>query len=1433
MDPNRDAQDHPAPAQRRPRAPTITIDTTAATSTPDVPHDARANLGASPTSPQEDAISPSTVVDPAAAQWIASQNMLAAQDPHARPELRAETSFDSRDSRPRSPHNVSSPITARGNDRAFLSVPTTARSRRNSVDDDLDTSRSFVSSQGDTLAVSGSNAEKTGFHSHHLSNDKLMKDDTALQPDQGKEGDFQVDNNPFAFSPGQLSKLLNPKSLAAFYRIGGLAGLEKGVQSDRKAGLSIEENTVPQHVTYEQATSHLAIKSDGSHKEDVSAAPARPHPAAGGDGSFVDRKRVFKDNRLPEKKGKSLLQLMWITYQDKVLMLLTAAAVVSLAIGIYQSVGGEHKEGESRVEWVEGVAIVAAIVIVVVVGSLNDYSKERQFAKLNKKKQDRDVKVVRSGKIMEISVYDILVGDVVHLEPGDLVPVDGLLIEGFNVKCDESQATGESDIIKKKAAADVFAAIENHEDVKKMDPFILSGARVMEGVGTFMVTSTGVNSTYGQTLMALNEDPEVTPLQSKLNIIAEYIAKLGGAAGLLLFIVLFIRFLVRLPRLGSDVTPADKGQMFLEIFIVVVTIIVVAVPEGLPLAVTLALAFATRRMLKDNNLVRHLKACEVMGNATNICSDKTGTLTQNKMQVVAGTIGTTHQFGGQRPGSSGSALGSSAVEQGGDIQIPEFVKMLGPEVKDLLLKSIVLNSTAFEGEVDGEKTFIGSKTESALLLLAQAHLGMGPVSEERANAQTLQLIPFDSGRKCMGIVIQLPGGGARLFVKGASEIVVAQCSELFGQPSTDASLVSMTVDNHKMVNGLIESYASRSLRTIGLAYKDFPQWPPRTARRGDADKNEIHFEDLFRNMVFVGMVGIQDPLREGVPEAVRTCQGAGVCVRMVTGDNKITAQAIAKECGILQPHSVVMEGPEFRNLTKYEQMEILPRLHVLARSSPEDKRILVKRLKEQGEIVAVTGDGTNDAPALKTADVGFSMGIAGTEVAKEASAIILMDDNFNSIVKALMWGRAVNDAVKRFLQFQLTVNITAVVLTFVTSVSSNGGEGAVSVLTAVQLLWVNLIMDTLAALALATDPPQKSVLLRKPERRNASIISTTMWKMIIGQAIYQLAITFMLFYGYDHLDLVKNEMNLSPERFEAQVRTLVFNTFVWMQIFNQWNNRRLDNRFNIFEGLTQNYFFVAISSIMIGGQILIIFVGGAALSIAPDKQTALMWGIAIVLGFLSIPFGIVIRLIPDEFVERLIPDYLKRKSKESGPKLTVDDEEFGQYPEALADVRDELTFLKRMKGGRLNNLKFAVQHPRETFVTYSRSPTHSRSNSVIHPAPPVTPPRQASISEAPPAPTPESRRRSRSNRSRSNSALGAPTVMAGLIAAGVAANWTPNDPRRNRSDAGLAGESRDGISRQNSTSGHVSIQEEGHEVECPAAAKAQTESTSSTGGAQH
>ncbi|KPM33934.1 Calcium-transporting ATPase 2 [Neonectria ditissima] len=1348
--------DHDDPARNPPmrrRAPTITIDTTdvnPSTTSPEIAPDSQLHR---PVSPQDDAVSPSTTADPLSTSWVSQR-----QGGNTRPDLNTAVSFESRDSRPTSPHNVSSPVTSRSGDRgaAFLAVPA-ARSRQNSVDSgDEDMSRSF-SSHGETTVVGSNSTQVEKYKTSGLTSHKIMTDEKALKADVGTEADFEIENNPFAFTPGQMNKMFNPKSLAAFYALGGIAGLEKGLRTDRKAGLSVEETGMDGQVSFEEATAkNYKLETEGVS----TTAPARS--TGHGSEPFADRLRVFRNNRLPDKKGKSLWQLMWITYNDKVLILLSIAAVVSLAVGLYQTFGGEHEKGEPKVEWVEGVAIIVAILIVVIVGSLNDFQKERQFAKLNKKKQDRDVNVVRSGKIMELSVFDILAGDVLQLEPGDLVPVDGVLIEGFNVKCDESQTTGESDIIRKRPAEEVYAAIENNEDLKKMDPFIQSGSRIMEGVGTFMCTSTGIYSSYGKTLMALNDDPEMTPLQAKLNVIATYIAKLGGAAGLLLFIVLFIEFLVRLPKQPASVSPAEKGQMFLNIFIMVVTIIVVAVPEGLPLAVTLALAFATTRMLRDANLVRHLQACEVMGNATTICSDKTGTLTQNKMQVVSGTIGTSHRFGGARPGTQGSDGESSPIDTSGDISAPEFASMLSAPVKELLLKSIAINSTAFEGEVEGQNTFIGSKTETALLIFARTHLGMGPVSEERENAKPLQLIPFDSGRKCMGIVVALPGGGARLYIKGASEIILGQCSQVIRDPATDSSVTPMSQDNIDTINQLIESYARRSLRTIGICYKDFESWPPKSVSFVEGGNDEVVFEDLFYDMSFLSMVGIQDPLRDGVPEAVRLCQKAGVVVRMVTGDNKITAESIARECGILQPNSLVMEGPEFRNLSKFEQDAIIPRLHVLARSSPEDKRILVKRLKDKGETVAVTGDGTNDAPALKMADVGFSMGISGTEVAKEASAIILMDDNFASIVKALKWGRAVNDAVKRFLQFQLTVNVTAVMLTFVTAVSS---DEETAVLTAVQLLWVNLIMDTLAALALATDPPHDSVLDRKPEPKGSPIISATMWKMILGQSVYQLGITFLLYYGSP-----KGILPLSGGRIpeKDEIATLVFNTFVWMQIFNQWNNRRLDNKFNIFEGLSKNWFFIGISAIMCGGQILIIFVGGDAFEIAEDGQSGTMWAIAIVLGFISIPFGVIIRLIPDKVVLALIPQFLKNRANKV-PGLTISDEEMDMYPEPLADVRDELNFLRRMKGGRLNNLKFAIQHPKETINRQrSRSPSHSRSNSINVPQTPV----QEDVVGTPVA-TPDSRRRPRSNRSRSNSALGAPTVMAGIVAAGVAAGWQP------------------------------------------------------------
>jgi Ca2+-transporting ATPase len=1319
------------PSEGRKRAPTITIDTSAVN-----PNEAN----------MSDSVPMGQLQDNrTATQSNTDNNVSPTQARQSPQELRNANSFESNASRPTSPHNVSSP--AQGwNGTNFLAVPG-ARSRGNSMDSTTEVGDS--NSSGATHVNSNQNDIPQG----EMGPTEVLDAKDALKPDPGTEHEFEVENNKFAFSPGQLGKLYNPKSLGAFYALGGLVGIEKGLRTDRKTGLSMDEQTLDGVVTFEEATT-ATEKQNAKSNFDQGIAHTDSAPAAGSN-AFTDRKRVFSDNRLPVRKPKNIFQLAWIAYNDKVLLLLTAAAIISLALGLYQTFGVKHKPGEPKVEWIEGVAIIAAIAIVVVVGAANDWQKERQFVKLNAKKDDRTIKVIRSGRLREISVYDIFVGDVVNLEAGDMIPVDGILIQGHGIKCDESSATGESDLLKKTAGDEAFRAIERHDNLKKIDPFILSGAKVSEGVGTFLVTATGIHSSYGKTMMSLREDSEVTPLQSKLNVLATYIAKLGGAAALLLFVVLFIEFLVRLK--SSNTTPAEKGQNFLDILIVAITVVVVAVPEGLPLAVTLALAFATTRMLKDNNLVRLLRSCETMGNATTICSDKTGTLTQNKMTVVAGSLGTALRFGDHKLKASGTsesiddgAKGKSVdspVDGPNDVSASEFVETINKEVKDLLSQSIIQNTTAFEGEDGGPDPFIGSKTETALLGFAREYLGMSNVAQERSNVNIVQVIPFDSAIKCSGAVAKLNDGRYRLYVKGASEILLGKCEKIVSNASKELIEAPLTEDNRETLEHVITAYASRSLRTIGLIYRDFESWPPRDSRKNEDDPNLAVFEDVFNRMTFLAVVGIQDPLRPSVREAVKDCQHAGVYVRMVTGDNVLTAKAIAEDCGILVPGGVVMEGPTFRKLSKRDMDAVIPKLCVLARSSPEDKRRLVKRLKELGETVAVTGDGTNDAPALKTADVGFSMGIAGTEVAKEASAIILMDDNFASIVKALLWGRAVNDAVKKFLQFQITVNITAVVLTFVSAVSS---PDQTSVLTAVQLLWVNLIMDTFAALALATDPPTRSLLDRKPDPKSAPLITLRMWKMIIGQAIYQLTVTFILYFGG------KSILSYHSEREEEQLPALVFNTFVWMQIFNALNNRRLDNRFNVFEGITHNWFFIVILAIMIGGQTMIIFVGGVAFSVT--RLNGAQWGYSIVLGFLSLPVGMIVRLIPDELVRKCVPDWFKRKST---PEVVVSDEDY-QWNQGLLEIRDELAFIKRIRGGRLSNLKFKISHPKEAF-------TKSRS-SISQPSTPNNGP--ANDHEGSPAPpTPNSRRR---GRSRSNSAFGPATVMAGIVAGSIA-GWSPID----------------------------------------------------------
>ncbi|KAK9313375.1 hypothetical protein V1524DRAFT_417250 [Lipomyces starkeyi] len=895
----------------------------------------------------------------------------------------------------------------------------------------------------------------------------------------------------FNISPKQLA-LLNHESpgIHIVRELGGLDGLQYMLSSDVSSGLSIDED-------------------------------------------FTAGIKVYNKNVLPEKKTIVLWRFMLIALSEKMLILLTVAAVISLTLGLYQTFGTPTEydrlgNPQPRVDWIEGVAILVAVVIVVCVGGFNDWQKELQFAALNKRKDDRNVKVIRSGKTISLSVYDILVGNIMLIEPGDMVPVDGLLVQGHGVRCDESAATGESNALKKMSVKDDMLQLETlggtptENQLETIDPFVLSGSKVLEGFGTFLVTAVGPNSAHGKTLMDLRDDVgNVTPLQLKLNIIADEITKWGGGASVFLFFVLLFRFCAELS--GNTDTPTEKGKTFMQYVITAVTLIAVAVPEGLPLAVALALAFATKRMLKDNNLVRVLKSYETMGKATTICSDKTGTLTQNKMTVVEGTIGIDVHF-------ASIAYKDPVMTI---IPISEVSSAVVGGVKDLILQSIFVNTTAFE-DVSVPEIFVGSKTETALLEFARHNLAMGPLSSERSNINIVQLFPFDSAKKCMGAVISVPHSTGhatyRLLVKGASEIVLAESDAyiLSSEGGDQIDLLrskELSNEQQTYIESLINLYAEKSLRTIGLAYCEFPVWPPGGISVSEDNPNHVaNFADVFRNMCWIGLVGIMDPIRFGVVEAVKDCQCASVFVRMVTGDNVVTAKAIATECGIYTPGGIVMQGPEFRALTVESRDAILPRLQVLARSSPQDKRLLVQRLKALGETVAVTGDGTNDAPALTMADVGFSRVLP-----------------VRSIVKALLWGRAVNDAVKKFLQFQVTVNITAVFITFVTAVKDPEGN---AVLGAVQLLGVNLIMDTFAALALATDPPTRTLLDRQPARKSDNMITVTMWKMIIGQSIFQMTIMFILHFVGPHIWHYTEKVDLQ------RLDSMTFNAFVWIQYFN-------------------------------------------------------------------------------------------------------------------------------------------------------------------------------------------------------------------------------------------------------------------------------------------
>ncbi|XP_020832936.1 plasma membrane calcium-transporting ATPase 3 isoform X10 [Phascolarctos cinereus] len=1032
------------------------------------------------------------------------------------------------------------------------------------------------------------------------------------------------------------------------------------------------------------------------------------------------RRQIYGQNFIPPKKPKTFLQLVWEALQDVTLIILEIAAIISLGLSFYAPPGeqsdacgnvsaGAEDEGEAEAGWIEGAAILLSVICVVLVTAFNDWSKEKQFRGLQSRiEQEQKFQVIRKGQVIQVPVAELVVGDIAQIKYGDLLPADGVLIQGNDLKIDESSLTGESDHVRK--------AVDK-------DPMLLSGTHVMEGSGRMVVTAVGVNSQTGIIFTLLgasgeeeekkekkDEDIEAqrgahghktskqqdgavennqnkakkqdgavamemqplksaeggemeerekkkangpkkekSVLQGKLTKLAVQIGKAGLVMSAFTVVILVIYFVIHNFVIGgrawlSNCTPVYV-QYFVKFFIIGVTVLVVAVPEGLPLAVTISLAYSVKKMMKDNNLVRHLDACETMGNATAICSDKTGTLTTNRMTVVQSYVGDTHYK-----------------------EIPD-PNNLNPKTLDLLVHAISINSAYTTKVLPPEKEGalprqVGNKTECALLgFVLDLKQDFQPVRDQIPEQKLYKVYTFNSVRKSMSTVICMPDGGFRLFSKGASEILLKKCTNIL---NSNGELRSFRPrDRDEMVKKVIEPMACDGLRTICIAYRDFsagqePEWDNET--------------EIVGELTCVAVVGIEDPVRPEVPEAIRKCQRAGITVRMVTGDNINTARAIAAKCGIIQPGEdfLCLEGKEFNRRIRNEKGEIeqdrldkvWPKLRVLARSSPTDKHTLVKgiidsTIGEQRQVVAVTGDGTNDGPALKKADVGFAMGIAGTDVAKEASDIILTDDNFSSIVKAVMWGRNVYDSISKFLQFQLTVNVVAVIVAFTGACITQD-----SPLKAVQMLWVNLIMDTFASLALATEPPTESLLLRKPYGRDKPLISRTMMKNILGHAIYQLTVIFTLLFAGEVMFDIDSGRNAPLHSPPSEHYTIIFNTFVLMQLCNEINARKIHGERNVFEGIFSNPIFCSIVLGTFGIQIVIVQFGGKPFSCAPLTIEQWLWCLFIGIG--ELVWGQVIATIPTSQLK-----FLKEAGHGPG-KDEITDEEMAEDEEEIDHAEREL-----------------------------------------------------------------------------------------------------------------------------------------------------------------
>ncbi|CAD8100171.1 unnamed protein product [Paramecium sonneborni] len=941
----------------------------------------------------------------------------------------------------------------------------------------------------------------------------------------------------------------------------------------------------------------------------------------------IENREKYGNNDPIEKESESLCDLILECFGDTMLQILLLAAFVSTIIGMIN-------EGVAT-GWTEGATIFFAVFLIVSITAGNNYLKERQFQQLRRKLDDGLVQVVRGG-IVEISVKEIVVGDILQFGIGDIFTVDGLMIQGSQVKVDESAMTGESDEIKKLPYSEMiqqsYISLDNHH----CSPFLISGTKCLDGNGYMLVLQVGQNTVQGQLKLLLNQDNPPTPLQQKLEGVAEDIGKLGTLIAILTFIALMGHLIYDVFVLHKhDFLSLKTFSFIIEAFMIGVTIIVVAVPEGLPLAVTIALAYSVGKMKDEQNLVKNLASCEIMGGANNICSDKTGTLTQNIMQVTS--LWCENNYISYQQFGQNNILQKCTVE--------------------IMVESICYNSNANPTKDKSTNRWIqiGNKTECALIELADV-FGY-KYSNYRQNDKILRQIPFSSRRKKMSsVVLNQKNQTVRIYTKGASETILSQCQKYISKNGQEQLLDKTKKD--EILHNVIENYASQCLRTIAIAYRDFE--PQNSSFKGStvnmkAHVHQIPEDDLDKDLTLIAICGIKDPIRQDVPNSIKLCTQSGVMVRMVTGDNIITAQSIAKECGILekgraQQEFEVIDGQKFRELVgglvitkdedgkdikKIKNMSIFSKIskemRVMARASPEDKYLLVTGLIEEGNVVAVTGDGTNDAPALKKADVGFAMGITGSDVAKDAADIILIDDNFSSIITAMKWGRNIYDCIRKFIQFQLTVNLVALFMSFTGAVILKQ-----SPLNAIQMLWVNLIMDTFASLALATEPPSIKVLQRQPYKRTDQIVSPTMYRTIVGASLYQITIlSFILFLLPKYFDC-SLPVELIGQKYPQNVvqMSIFFQAFVLMQVFNSISCRQLDyHTKNPFSNFCNNPLFWVVQTITVIVQILLIQYGGKYVKVShlTLSQHLLCLGFAV----FGIVFSILFKFIPESLCQKI------------------------------------------------------------------------------------------------------------------------------------------------------------------------------------------------------